>query len=203
MRIRYAFNMQHFLFSRRFIDRMAEFGAFFQGPFPDFYTANMCMLTAERIGLIPEPAVIIGISPKSYGYYHFNNREKGGISFLNTEAYVDQTPKPLRQHLLPGTNMNSSWLVSVALIAENLGGRLDLRPNIARYRRLQIFDNLKRAVLRQSSEVTLLQLWPQLTWTERSLLWPWQQFYCRLCSRRPGSAIDGLGLPSFSFTREN
>jgi glycosyltransferase involved in cell wall biosynthesis len=166
MRAHYAFNMQHFLFNRRFVDRMAEFGAFFQGPFPDFYAANMSMLKADRIGLLAEPAVIIGISPKSYGFFHFNKREKGGISFLNTAAYIDQTPEPLRKQLLPGTNMNSSWLVSVALIAEHLG-RPDLRPNVARYRRLQIIDNLKCALLKQSPDATLVQLWPHLTWSER------------------------------------
>lgn len=166
LRALYAFNMQHFLFKRSFVDRMVKFGPFFQGPFPDFYAANMSMLMADRIGLLAEPAVIIGISPKSYGFYHFNKREKGGVAFLNTAAYVDQTPEPLRKQLLPGTNMNSSWLVSVALIAEHLGRR-DLRPNVARYRRLQIVDNLKRAALGQSPDATLVQLWPHLTWIER------------------------------------
>ena len=166
MRVHYGFNMQYFLFNRRFVDRMGEFGPFFQGPFPDFYAANMSMLMADRIGLLAEPAVIIGISPKSYGFYHFNKREQGGIDFLNTAAYVDQTPKRLRNQLLPGTNMNSSWLVSVALISERLA-RPDLRPNVTRYRRLQIIDNLKRAVLGQSPDATLVQLWPHLTWSER------------------------------------
>jgi glycosyltransferase involved in cell wall biosynthesis len=166
MRAHYAFNMQHFLFTRSFVDRMAKFGAFFQGPFPDFYAANMSMLMADRIGLLAEPTVIIGISPKSYGFYHFNKREKGGIAFLNTPAYVDQTPEALRKQLLPGTNMNSSWLLSVALVADHLG-RTDLQLNVARYRRLQIIDNLKRAALGQSPDATLGQLWPRLNWSER------------------------------------
>lgn len=168
MRAHYAFNMQHFLFSRRFLTRMAAYGPFFQGPFPDFYAANMSMLAAERIGVVADPMVVIGISPKSYGFYHFNRREKSGIDFLNTTAFVDQTPASMREQLLPGTNMNSSWLVSVALIAQRLGERGDLQPNVARYRRLQIIHNLKNVALGTPTEARLFQLWPHLNWFERA-----------------------------------
>ncbi len=167
LRALYAFNMQHFLFSRPFLTHMSEFGPFFQGPFPDFYAANMAMLTAKRIGILPEPLVFIGISPKSYGFYHFNKREKSGISFLNPNPSLDDVPEALRQQLLPGTNMNTSWLLSVSLIPERLQGRTDLRPNIARYRRLQIIHNLRNMAGGQPYEATLRQLWSRLSWPER------------------------------------
>jgi len=166
MRARFGFNMQHFLFSRRFLDRVGRIGSFFQGPFPDFYAANISMLTAERIGLLAEPMVIIGISPKSYGHYHFNNQEKEGISFLNASSDC-QTNGALKLQLLPGTNMNSSWLLSVALIAKNLGVRDDLQPNVTRYRRLQIKYNLTRAPLGKAAEANLRKLWTSLNWKEK------------------------------------
>jgi glycosyltransferase involved in cell wall biosynthesis len=87
MRAFYGFNMQYFLFTRRFLQRMTPYGDFFQGPFPDFYAANMSMLLAEKIGLVPEPMVVIGISPKSYGFHHFNKKEEGGIAFLIFQRY--------------------------------------------------------------------------------------------------------------------
>jgi glycosyltransferase involved in cell wall biosynthesis len=167
MRANYAFNMQHFLFNRRFLVPMRKFGPFFQGPFPDFYAANISMLVADRIGLLAEPMVIIGISPKSYGYHHFNNTEKEGISFLNATSQVDQTNDPIAMQLLPGTNMNSSWLVSVALVAKRLGAGNDLHPNVARYRRLQIKYNLKRVASNEPADADLRKLWPSLTWKER------------------------------------
>lgn len=167
MRANYAFNMQHFLFNRKFLTRMRELGPFFQGPFPDFYAANISMLMADRIGLLAEPMVIIGISPKSYGYHHFNKTEKEGISFLNTSSQVEQTDDTMAMQLLPGTNMNSSWFVSVALVARHLGGGNDLQPNIARYRRLQIKYNLKMIASGELAEADLRKLWPNLTWKER------------------------------------
>jgi glycosyltransferase involved in cell wall biosynthesis len=167
MRARFGFNMQHFLFSRRFLDRVAKIGPFFQGPFPDFYAANISMLTADRIGLLAEPMVIIGISPKSYGNYHFNNQEKEGISFLSASSNDCQTDGALELQLLPGTNMNSSWLLSVALIPRNLGVRDDLQPNVARYRRLQIKYNLTMATLGKSVGANLRKLWTSLNWKEK------------------------------------
>jgi hypothetical protein len=167
MRANYAFNMQHFLFNRQFLTRMRKLGPFFQGPFPDFYAANISMLVADRIGLLAEPMVIIGISPKSYGYHHFNNTEKEGISFLNATSQVDQTNDFIAMQLLPGTNMNSSWLVSVALIGKRLGAGNDLQPNVGRYRRLQIKYNLKRIASGEPADADLRKLWPSLTWKER------------------------------------
>src|SRR5262249_53472481 len=144
----------------------SKFGQFFRGPFPDFYAANISMLLAERIGILSEPMVIIGISPKSYGYHHFNNNEREGVSFLNTVGHADQASDNLMRHLLPGTNMNSSWLVSVALIPKQLS-RTDLHPNVARYRRLQINHNLKKVALAEYSEANLRRLWPRLNVKEK------------------------------------
>lgn len=163
----YGFNMQYFLFSRSFIERLAGFGPFFQGPFPDFYAANMSMLLADRICLIAEPWVMIGISPKSYGAYHFNRREKGGVSLLQGahDPFKD-TPPWLRARLLPGTNMLSSWLASVAIIPERLREQ-GLALGVNRYRLLQIIHNLRGRALGEPVEAGFGDLWPRLNWRER------------------------------------
>lgn len=182
----YGFNMQYFVFSRRFLNRMRDFGAIYQGPFPDFYAANMAMLLAEKVGLLAEPMVIIGISPKSYGFHHFNKREKTGIDFLQgAEGPYGAAPPALRARLLPGTNMNTSWLISVALIPGKFPDRTDLPVSIGRYRRLQIADNLRAQGMGEPVEAGLGEMWPLLTWNERLFalgVWLWV-FACRVPRR--------------------
>ena len=39
--------------------------------------------------------------------------------------------------ILPGTNMNTSWLLAMETLYRRLGSPPDMAPNYARYRRLQ------------------------------------------------------------------
>lgn len=144
MKAVFAFNMQHFLFNRFFISRIEEYGPLFQGPFPDFYAANMALLLAENIVVDPRPLTIIGISPKSYGHFYFNRAEKEGAEFLNSNGLYAKSPEIVKRNLLPGTNMNSSWLVSVSLVKEYLGNDFaDLKLGILRYRLFQMNEALQ------------------------------------------------------------
>ncbi len=182
MRAMFGFNMQYFLFTRRFLQRMSRYGNFFQGPFPDFYAANMSMLLADRIGLLPEPMVVIGISPKSYGFHHVNKKEAGGIAFLNADRRTDDLSKSLIGRMLPGTNMLNSWLVSVALIPDRLPEQpellKDLERGIGRYRLLQAQHNIVAKAAGEQPEATLKELWPRLGLRERAYalaleIWLW------------------------------
>jgi hypothetical protein len=51
-------------------------GRFFQSPYPDYYASFVTMLKAERILLDPEPRTIIGISPKSFGFFSRKTRSR-------------------------------------------------------------------------------------------------------------------------------
>lgn len=184
----FGFNMQYFLFSRRFIEKLLKLGPVFQGPFPDFYAANVAMLIADKIGLLPEPMVIIGISPKSYGFHHFNKREKDGVGLLQGKADpAADAPPDLRKELLPGTNMLTSWLISVARIPKVLPDRPGLAPDIARYRKLQIIHNLLSQALGEQYEASLADLLPRLSWSERLFA---ARLWLRLlpCRRMPKAA---------------
>ncbi|MGL4243065.1 MAG: glycosyltransferase family 2 protein [Beijerinckiaceae bacterium] len=134
----YGFNMQYFLFRRCFIERLRRYGDVFQGPFPDFYVANLAMLIAERVWLVPRPMVVVGISPKSYGFHHFNNREGQGTDFLGIGGYLADR-SGAGADLLPGPTINSAWYLSVALVAKHLGQNSPAKLGTDRYRRLQIF----------------------------------------------------------------
>lgn len=133
----FGYNMQLFLFSRRLIDKLRNYGDVFQGPFPDYYAANVAFLIADTAGKISEPMVMIGISKKSYGNYFFNDREADGVSFLGIEKYLSDAPPDIKDSILPGSNINTSWLISLAPVPKLLN-RPDLRIDVQRYRFLQM-----------------------------------------------------------------
>ena len=135
-RIRYGFNMQHFVFSRRLVEALQSKGPFFQSPYPDYYAANAILLAARTIVAHPRPLVLIGISPKSFGFYYHNRREGEGVEFLQNFP-SSEVRERLRGTLVPGTNMNDSWLCAMEILALNFAELPDLRVNYRRYRLLQ------------------------------------------------------------------
>lgn len=157
-RISFAYNMQHSLVSRGLIDSLREYGAFYQSPFPDYYATNVMMLKAERILIYPRPMVTIGITPKSYGFFHFNQREAEGVRFL--KSLPDPTSDHDLEHvLLPGTNINTSWLLAMEAIKANYGAEFALSVNHRRYRFLQIVHVYKECYLdKRLSRGDLLEL---------------------------------------------
>ena len=87
-RIKYGFNMQFALIRREFFESLADKGPLFQSPFPDYYAMNVMFLKARRILAVPEPLVIIGVSPKSYGSFLNKNVESQGIQLLEGTQHV-------------------------------------------------------------------------------------------------------------------
>jgi hypothetical protein len=163
--------MQYFLFQSGFLDKMRGFGSVFRGPYPDFYAANLALLLADRVGVAPAPMTVIGITRKSYGYFHFNNNEAAGVDFLANQDFASQVSPELRQQLLPGSFMNTLWLVSVALVRDSLSNIPNLELGIKRYRRLQILDSgLNHGAKDSSAARERMALLPLLSFSERTLL---------------------------------
>src|SRR3954453_2827970 len=131
-RVRYGFNMQFALVARRLADRIAGDGQeLFRSPFPDYFAMNMVMLRAAPLLVDPEPRVVIGVTPRSYGFFHANQLEREARSFLEGEG------APRRDDaLLPGTNINNGWLLAMEAVSRAAGDP-QLRPNRRRYRMLQ------------------------------------------------------------------
>jgi len=136
-RIRFEYNMQFSLVSRDLVQKMEKYGSFYQSPYPDYYATNAAMLKAENILIVPKPLVTIGISPKSFGFYYFNDLEGKGNKFLKniSDPIIESR---LQQVLLPGTDMNTSWLLSMETLYQNFGKERDIKVNYKRYRLLQI-----------------------------------------------------------------
>lgn len=136
-RVTFDYNMQFSLVSRKLVNEMKGYGPFYQSPYPDYYASNAMMLKAERILVVPQPLVTIGISPKSFGFYYFNDAESDGNEFLNNLPDKDMVSR-LQEVILPGVTMNTSWLVSMETLSVNFGREMDIKVNYPRYRLIQI-----------------------------------------------------------------
>ena len=170
LRMRFAYNMQHSLVSRRLIQSLADKGPFYQSPYPDFYATNVLFLKAPRLLICQQPLVTIGISAKSYGYFHFNAEEKDGVAFLNNTEHEPSQPS---DRLLPGARNNTSWLLAMQSILVNYGGEHTLRVGYRRYRWLQMLNVYKNVYFdRRLGPGELRELRRLLTVTERVLYGP-------------------------------
>jgi glycosyltransferase involved in cell wall biosynthesis len=136
-RLGYGLNMQFVTISRDAIDELSGEGSFFRSPFPDYYAMNHLFARAQTIVVEPHPLVVIGVSPRSYGFFYNNNREAEGRAFLQGNDRPEQL-MPGQSMLLPGTNINNGWLRAVEELHRDLGCPVDLEPNYRRYRMLQI-----------------------------------------------------------------
>jgi len=161
-RMSYGYNMQYAIISRGLINTLRETGAFFQSPYPDFYAMNMMMLKAGRILVCPYPLVTIGISPKSFGFYYFNRMEREGVEFLKNLPDPEMARR-LESVILPGTDMNTSWLIAMETLRLNCGPQSGLRANYRRYRLLQMLRVYAWLALeRESAQPQVLDLWKKL-----------------------------------------
>jgi glycosyltransferase involved in cell wall biosynthesis len=138
-----ASNMQFSLISRRAIVALSRVGSFFKSPYPDFYATPALFLMSPRILVYPKPLVVIGITPKSYGFFHFNNRAIDGVKFLNNDPRITAAPE-IRALMLPGTSYNDSWLLAMEALRTHHSEALGLLPNYRRYRFLQILHCYKK-----------------------------------------------------------
>jgi glycosyltransferase involved in cell wall biosynthesis len=126
-RLRFDFNAQFALFSRSLIDAVRRYGPFYQSDFPDYYSMNSAFLAASKIVVEPAPRVLIGVTPKSYGYFHVNSKEDEGREFLAGGSAERAT----------GTNINVGWLSAVTAVERGIGREHGLRVNRRRYRFVQ------------------------------------------------------------------
>ena len=163
LRLSFSYNMQHILVSRRLIDSVATYGPFYQSPYPDYYASNVILLVANSVVVVPRAMVAIGISPKSFGYYYFNDRVEEGTAFLNNldPKFV---PESVRSKLLPGNPLITSWYLAMVAIEQNFGTKYGIKSDVARYRFALVYS-----ADRAKGIQALRFYWSQLRWHERIL----------------------------------
>jgi glycosyltransferase involved in cell wall biosynthesis len=143
MRYRFGFNAQYFLLKASFVNRLSMGGSFYRSPYPDTYAALLSFWHAASIVVVPNESVIIGISPKSFGFYYYNDKVDDGYNFLNNEGLAPEVWNTLEGFMLPGDRNNTNWLVS-AEVAKRAIADPSMQPlNIARYRTLQMLAMLR------------------------------------------------------------
>jgi glycosyltransferase involved in cell wall biosynthesis len=165
-RVRFGYNMQFAAVSRGLVETLQRKGEAFQSPYPDYYAMNALLLVSRRTLVLPDPLVAIGISPKSFGYYYFNDSEQIGVDFLKNvpdQAIVDR----VRDRILPGTNMNTSWLLSMETLLANYGHEFPIEVDYGRYRLLQLLQVVRRAIASGTGLGELRDLAPRLSSREK------------------------------------
>lgn len=135
-RLRFGFNMQFVTIKRTLVKELSGTDGFFRSPFPDYYAINHLFMRARTIVTEPNPLVVIGVSPQSYGFFHNNQSEAAGRAFL--EGNNQRSESSSRQPLIPGTNINDGWLRAMEELHTALGAPAHPRPNYSRYRMAQI-----------------------------------------------------------------
>jgi glycosyltransferase involved in cell wall biosynthesis len=173
MRYLFGFNSQHFLFRAGFLKDIASssIGSIFQSPYPDTFAAAVSFLKAKTIVVVPYPLVMIGISPKSFGYYYFNNLRTEGSDFLDNELVSADIRKSLSNAVLPGNSNNTNWLIAAEAARQALAPDFELPINIARYRTLQIVVFLRDIFVTKVRKLDELdQLASKLSQTESIFL---------------------------------
>jgi hypothetical protein len=166
----FGFNSQHFLFRAGFLRDIAALGGIFQSPYPDTFAAVVSFLKARSVMVVPEPVVIIGISPKSFGYYYFNDRATEGYEFLDNEAVSADVRDALEDVVLPGSRNNTNWLVAAEVARRVLAQEFQLSVDFARYRILQMAAFLRevfRAKVHRVNEID--QFMSRLSGSERAV----------------------------------
>lgn len=163
----FTFNAQFSLLSSGLVRRLkTKYGPFYQSPYPDFYSTIAVLLQADKVLAVPSRLVIIGVSPKSFGFYYFNYREKEGKEMLNHFPEKDLLLK-LDKILLPGSDMNTSWMFSMEYVKTNFEKEYNLSINYKKYRFLQVVYNCtkKRPTVSETYELLKkLRLWELLAY---------------------------------------
>lgn len=126
-RLHFDFNAQFALINRGLVQSLSEYGDFYQSAFPDFYSMNAAFLRADRIVIEPRQWVVIGVTPKSYGFFFVNSREAEGRAFLEGTG-----AKPA-----VGSNINVGWLGAVTALEQGAAAHFGLRVDRRRYRFVQ------------------------------------------------------------------
>jgi glycosyltransferase involved in cell wall biosynthesis len=141
--ITFGFNMQYFLVSQEVLTRLRRDGSFYHSPYPDYYAANALLLNASSIVVHPSPIVVIGISPKSFGYFYFNDREREGGAMLKNQLSPELFTR-LERWLVPGEDMNTNYLAAMEMLVKHFGADHDLHVRYENYRFTQFRSRYNR-----------------------------------------------------------
>jgi hypothetical protein len=149
-----SFNAQHFVWKRSLLTRLSRESGVFLEPYPDYHTAVLSFLEAERIVVAPYPLALIGISKQSFGFFLNAGREAAGLDFLTGEGGgegrdgAEGVADPaLRAALaMPGSAHYRNWLISMARLRLGHRPSADAPLGLRTFRRIQLAHCAAEAV---------------------------------------------------------
>lgn len=209
-KVLFNFNMQFALVGRSLINELQKYGKFYQSPYPDYYAMTALFLKAKKILAVPYPLVIVGITPKSFGYYYFNQKEQDGMDFLKN--YPDESVlQSIKRYMMPGTNMNTSWLLALETVKRSFGKEYNLKVNYNNYRILQMLYHFKNyATEKKMNFKDIWKMIKSLFWWEKILyLFPFIliSHTCRFYPKKKNrddyvyKVVTSFSHPSFTMKR--
>jgi hypothetical protein len=103
------------------------------------------MLVAERIVLNPRPIAIIGVSPKSFGFYfHADQVAAGnrmlGLAASDADAVRAVVPGAADALDLSGSSHYRNWLIAALQVVRNFSDHSGLAIALGRFRAIQVFE---------------------------------------------------------------
>ena len=130
-KVRIPLNMQPHLISRRAKGYIE--GELFRPPFPDHFALNALLMHAKNWVFTPEKLIVVGISPKSFGHFVFNNKQEEGKAYLGINSKFEGQ--------LPGTELNSCMYIWLNLLKSNYQKKLEgVEINRPGYVRRQVYS---------------------------------------------------------------
>ncbi len=169
LRRNFTFNIQAFMFSRRFLESRRSDGPVFRSPFPDYYLANVALAKAGSIVVIPAPMAIAGVSKASFGFTLFNGLEEQGAALLNGKLALDPLYQEIKDKILPGPLYNTNYVVTMEHVARYAQGVIKKDADFARYRRLQTFAVIASSRAKDWKRTPAGKaLWPKLATAEKA-----------------------------------
>lgn len=175
--VAFGTNMQHGLIQRSLIEKLKRKEKFFHSPYPDIYSMCALFIHAKQILVYPKEMVVIGITPKSHGYYFFNNKEKEAVAFLGIQKEIDAISSIQSILLPPSGSLLSFWLGAMEMLKIHFNlKKHKLKLYYKNYRKRQIHyglhtflydnkkygENFKRLMALVTLKERLINIYPQV-----------------------------------------
>lgn len=163
----FGYNMQFYCYSKELEKAVEVYGNFYEPPYPDYYTASLMLYIAERVLHIKDEITIIGVTPKSYGYFYRNNIEREGMIFHKEADYREYAPAVIRSKLCSVDEMDTAAAATFALLTERIE---NLEINIFNYYKAVIKNQLKYWNEGQVNDLINEEMLPHVNEEEKAAL---------------------------------
>ena len=185
----FGYNMQYYCYSNTIERRIEGFGEMYEPPYPDYYTASMMLYLADSVLYIQDDIMVIGVTPKSYGYYYRNNIEKEGMKFHKESDYREYVPAFAKGKLCSVDEMHTAAMATFALLDERIEG---LNVNFYNYYKTVITNEAKYCDEDELVHLIETEIMPNLSGLEKSGIMQ----YTREVRKKPNQVI---GVRAVSF----